>query len=47
MSFINFPSKLHEEQYAWLKKYAHKMGESMATIIRTALREFKRNHDDG
>jgi negative regulator of replication initiation len=32
---------LTDKQYQWLKTHAHDIGESMSTIIRRALREYK------
>ncbi len=41
MRFINLLAKLPKDQYVWLKNHATKLGESMNSIIRTALREYK------
>ncbi len=45
MRFVNLPTKLIKEQYIWLKAYAYNLGESMNTIIRRALTEYRKNHD--
>lgn len=46
MRFKNVPAKLTIELYDWLKKYAFNLGESMNTIIRRALTEYRKNHDN-
>jgi len=33
--------RLTKDQYLWLKNYAMNLGETMNTIIRTALNEYK------
>ena len=45
MSWQKYPLNLPIHLYDWLKKYAHDMGESMATIIRKALNDYKKNHE--
>ena len=35
--------RLVKDQYLWLRKYAEKQGESMNTIIRRALSEYRNN----
>lgn len=44
MAYIKFPSSFPKEQYIWLKKYAANLGESMVSVIRMALREYKERH---
>ena len=41
MRFKNVPAKLTVELYNWLKEYAFNLGESMNTIIRKALTEYR------
>ena len=41
MAYIKLPSSFPKEQYIWLKNYADKLGESMVSIVRMALREYK------
>ena len=41
MRFVNLPTKLTKELYIWLKKYAYDLGESMNTVIRKALTEYR------
>ena len=45
MRFINLPLKLVKHQYDWLKKYAYHLGESMNTVIRKALVEYREKID--
>ena len=45
MRFKNVPAKLTVELYNWLKEYAFNLGESMNTIIRRALTEYRKNHE--
>lgn len=45
MSYIKLPTSYPKEQYIWLKNYANKLGESMVSVIRMALREYKKNHE--
>ena len=45
MAYIKFPSSFPKDQYIWLKTYADKLGESMVSIIRMALREYRKNHE--
>ena len=41
MRFINMSIRLVKDQYIWLRGYAEKQGESMNTIIRRALTDYK------
>jgi predicted HicB family RNase H-like nuclease len=41
MRFISMSIRLVKDQYTWLKVYAEKQGESMNTIIRRALTDYK------
>ena len=34
------------DQYIWLHKYAENLGESMNTVIRRALTEYRKNHEN-
>lgn len=45
MSYIKLPTSFPSEQYIWLKNYANKLGESMVSVIRMALREYRKNHE--
>lgn len=45
MAYIKLPTSFPKDQYIWLKKHADKLGESMVSIIRMALREYKNNHE--
>lgn len=45
MAYIKLPTSFPKDQYIWLKNYAANLGESMVSIIRMALREFKKNHE--
>ena len=41
MSYIKLPTSFPSEQYIWLKNRANKLGESMVSVIRMALREYR------
>lgn len=45
MAYIKLPTSFPSEQYIWLKNYANKLGESMVSVIRMALREYRKNHE--
>ena len=41
MRFKQIPLRLPKEQYLWLKKHAYLLGETMTTIIKKALTDYK------
>jgi len=41
MNFISLSIRIIKEQHDWLKKQKQKTGESINTIIRTAINEYK------
>ena len=41
MRWVKMSIQIISEQYIWLKKHSDKTGESMNTIIRWALNEYK------
>lgn len=45
MAYVPYLMNLIEDQYYWLVDYSDKTGDSMASVIRQALREFKEKHD--
>ena len=45
MRFIKMSIQIINDQYIWLKNHADDLGESMNTIIRRALTEYRKNHE--
>lgn len=41
MNFVKMSIQITDDLYNWLKSHSEKMGESMNTIIRRALQEYK------
>lgn len=41
MRFKQIPIRLPKEQYIWLKNHAFKLGETMTTIVKRALTDYK------
>lgn len=39
------PVKLINSQYNWLNKYSQKTGDTMVSVVRHALREYKEKYD--
>ena len=43
MNFISLSIRIVKDQYIWLKKHSNHIGESMKTIIRRALSDYRNN----
>lgn len=44
MHWVKMSIQVINNQYKWLKDHAESLGESMNTIIRRALNEYRKNH---